>query len=282
MRPRSGTNYLSDLLCLHPDCAAADPILEDYLVHHADILALYVDTVRQRWRPEWGVGDADASRLLRSLGDGLVGFLAARTNGRRVVAKTPSVRNLDLFFTLFPTAQLLILVRDGRDEVESMVRSFGVNREWATRRWAEAARTILDFDRANKDSGRNYLIVKYEDLWQNLGEEAPRIFSFLDLASDAYDFAAAAELPIRGSSEHTGQVGQGLDWTPTVKPADFKPVKRWRNWSPSRHARFNWIAGVPLVGLGYALEQVNLHPHCSAGWNRVLDARWLAGGALRV
>ena len=52
MMPRSGTNFLSDLLCLHPDCAVPDPVLEDYLLHHEDILERYVDSVRWGWRPE--------------------------------------------------------------------------------------------------------------------------------------------------------------------------------------------------------------------------------------
>jgi hypothetical protein len=85
MMPRTGTNYLSDLLCLHPDCAAPTAILEDYLVHHADMLTHYVNSVRRGWRPEWGVDETAAAGLFSALGDGLTGFLAARTGGGRVV-----------------------------------------------------------------------------------------------------------------------------------------------------------------------------------------------------
>jgi len=49
------------------------------------------------------------------------------------------VQNLERFFELLPEASLPILVRDGRDLVESTTRSFGASHEAAIRIWCRAA-----------------------------------------------------------------------------------------------------------------------------------------------
>lgn len=280
--PRSGTNFLSNLLCLHPDCAAPAPILEDYTLHHADLLVRYGESVRQRWRPDWGVTEDLDGLLCQSLGNGVMEFLSLRIGGRRLVTKTPSVRNLTTFFRLFPDQCLLILVRDGRDVVESLVKSFGVNPEWAMRRWADAARAIVDFDGTSNHAGHRYLIVRYEDLWHNLRSELHRIFAFLELRADAYDFEAAANLPVRGSSVLHSQANQTVHWNPVEKPADFDPIGRWRNWHPRQQERFDWIAGAYLAPLGYDHQPGGTHPLWSVVWNRLSDIRWLAGSIVRA
>ena len=62
-------------------------------------------------------------------------------NGRptRLVTKTPTVKNLGLFFQLFPTSKLLVLVRDGRSVVESAVRTFDRPYGHAAREWASSS-----------------------------------------------------------------------------------------------------------------------------------------------
>ena len=42
---RSGTNFLFDLLCLHPDCGAPSIKWEDFLVDKSDLLVRYVSSV---------------------------------------------------------------------------------------------------------------------------------------------------------------------------------------------------------------------------------------------
>ncbi len=74
--PRCGTNILSDLLCLHPDCGPPAPIWEDFLVAHIDVLERYIDTVTGRWDPGWGVAADARQRLASALGSGVVSFLS--------------------------------------------------------------------------------------------------------------------------------------------------------------------------------------------------------------
>ena len=274
--PRSGTNFLSDLLCAHPDCGPPEPIREDFVLRRANCLADYVESVSTDWNPRWGVGDHERDQLYASLGDGLCRFLGGHTTAQRVVTKTPRVDNLALFFRLFPNAHLLILVRDGRAVLESGIKSFGWNRESAMHRWADAARAIVAFDEAHRDTPHRYLIVRYEELWQNQEPTLRRILDFLDLDPAHYDFDAAARLPLRGSSIVAQQSGDGMHWKPVEKPADFDPTQRFKHWGRARHERFEWVAGEYLHRLDYH------QPHVARGgpfwstWNLVMDLWWLA------
>ncbi len=274
--PRCGTNYLLDLLRVHPDCRAPEPVWEDFFLYHADRLREYVDAVYDHWTPGWGVDDTLRDRLFEQLGGGMIAFLAERASARRVVTKTPRIDNLHFFFTLFPDAHLLILVRDGRSVVESGVKSFGWYREAAIHSWAAAARTILQFDATNRSSGANYRIVRYEDLWDDLERELRRLLSFLELDPEVYDFDAAAHLPVRGSSKVREHGGAAIHWKPVARTRAFDPMSRWRHWSRARHERFNWVAGRYLTDLGYEPLSFKSNRPLWAAWNRLHDAKWLA------
>lgn len=274
--PRCGTNYLLELLCVHPDCTSSARVREDYLLYHVDLLFRYVKAVHDHWSPEWGVDDALRDRLPAHLGSGLISFLSEQTGTGRVVTKTPRVDNLELFFKLFPNAHLLILVRDGRSVLESGIETFGWNRESAMHRWAEAAQTILRFDRAHKNSAFPYLIVRYEDLWQNLEGELRRILDFLGLDRSVYDDQGAAHLPVKGSSTIRKHTHEAIHWRPVEKTADFDPLSRWRHWSRAQHERFNWVAGRYLNALGYEEQRSHSNRLFWAVWNLLHDAKWLA------
>ena len=82
--PRSGTNFLWDLLLLHPDCARArEPINEDMFLDHSNHLTAFVDNLRAGWDPVWGTfGDDLPDRLYAGIGEGLVSFLWADRSRR--------------------------------------------------------------------------------------------------------------------------------------------------------------------------------------------------------
>jgi hypothetical protein len=273
---RSGTNYLFHLLCLHPDCDYGGPLWENYLTLHLDQLATFADSVYRQWLPAWNVDQTigPTDTLLADLGSGLVRYLrrqqafgkaAQSTAGmtddrsvqaRRLVTKTPSVKNLSLFHRVFPDARLLLLVRDGRAVVESNAKSFGLPYERAIRNWSTAARALLRwFDETDRASATgqpkpSYLLIRYEDLFRRNEEELRAIFAYLGLDPARYDFAAAAHLPVYGSSE-LRQTGKPIDWDARQRRSDFDPTRRWHHWSRWRRARFAWLAGVETQRLGY-------------------------------
>lgn len=242
---------------------------------HADHLDQYVDRVSQQWNPSWGDIDRLRDQLMANLGVGLTSFLDERSGAGRTVTKTPSVKNLECFLKLFPEAYLVVLVRDGRAVIESGIQSFGWNREWATHKWVEAADRIVRFDQKHRQADARYLIVRYEDLYDNLEGELRGILEFVGLDPDVYDFRAASQLPVRGSSK-IREEGAELHWKPVAKPENFDPVSRYGHWTRAQHERFNWIAGQHLERLGYTPQRISSGRTWWAVWNLVLGIRWQA------
>jgi hypothetical protein len=276
---RSGTNFLSDLLTLHPDCSKAAPLHEDFFHFDADLLEEYARRTASRWPERWIPSNAGAENVMASLGRGLLDFMyrtAEDTSGRRLVAKTPSVKNLPLLPRLFPGVPAVVLIRDGRSVVESGVRSFGFTYEEQTRKWGWAARVIRETVGVPSDRGRDdsrpFLLVRYEDLVMDPEPQLRRIFAFTGLDAERYDFGAVERLPVRGSSTFRPESGN-LNWEPVAQSEDFNPLERWRSWTPARHARFNWLAGRELEAFGY--EPVEPRTGAlNALRNRLADAKW--------
>lgn len=279
---RSGTNYLNNLLLLHPDVQPPGMIWEDFHLAHADMLANYAEATAQHWPAKWsetlctGLG---RGALLRHLGTGIVAFMEQQnaiwiqqnpqqrgaTRPVTLVSATPSVANLHLFFDLFPKAAPIIVVRDGPTLVESGVRSFGWDYEEAMRMWVRGAQRILEFMSNPQNSGRVFL-VRYEDLFTRNGEVMSEILDFLGLDKAVYDFEGAKNLAVMGSSEVVKRGGQ-VHWKAMEKGADFNPLKRASGWSPELRSRFVWLAAREIGALGYTLDDAPARPI----WNAIID-----------
>ena len=278
--PRSGTNFLHRLLCQHPDCGAINttPVREDYLLHHAASLKRYLERLKWQWG-HWGADDAFVAPLYEHAGRGLTGFLRTLSDAPRIVTKTPSVSNIESFPDIFPHAYLLIIVRDGRSVVASGMSGFGWNFETASRAWARAARAILAFRDANPAAfASRCRLVQYERLNTDTKEELAAILRFVGLDPAVYDFDAALDTPVYGSSYQKTE-GKGVSWQPKAKAPGFASNERWATWSRARHERFNWIAGRELIALGY--EAVHDCPPPHRLGHRLHDASYLARRAPR-
>ena len=296
---RSGTNFLQDLLCLHPDCESGQIIHEDFLAAHTDLLVEYANSVYGNYPSHWKIEEIlgpPEDSLCQHLGNSLISFLnlqLAKKNGisriafdaykvdivqnltpKRLVTKTPSVKNLQHFFTIFPQAHLLIIIRDGRAVIESGVKSFDWNYEAATHSWANAARTIFRFTQDNHFPNQQYLVVRYEDIHKNTKDEMMKILSFLGLDMEKYDFEAAQKLPIKGSSDIRDQGRENVHWLPLNKTQKFNPMKRWENWGRARHERFNWLAGQYLLQFGYSKQTFTENQNLWNLWNIIQDVKW--------
>jgi protein-tyrosine sulfotransferase len=279
--PRSGTNFLCDLLLLHPDCSRArEPVREDLFLDHSDHLVAFAEAVRAAWDPRWGIfGSNLPHQLCAGIGEGLVSFLWADRN-RRLVTKSPSVRHLARFFAFYPWARLLILVRDGRSVVQSGMATFGWDFDRACRMWSDAADTIRRFQRAESARADRWRIVRYEDLLDDTERQLRDIFEFLALDPAVFDFKAARNLPVRGSSEF-GREGRAVHWELVAKDESFAPKERWRSWSTEQLERFDWLAGAQLRHLGYA-TQASKRSITHSIKHVLLDCRWRAARSARL
>ncbi|MCC5865218.1 MAG: sulfotransferase [Wenzhouxiangella sp.] len=255
IRPRCGSNFLFDLLRLHPCLSTHPSLAEDFLLAEADQLAGYVDKTRAHWDERWGFSPSAGEDLLRHLGTGALAFLQSGLgdDNRRLLSKTPEVSQLPLFFKLFPQARLLLLVRDGRAVVESSLRSFDTSFDWQVSAWNSAARTILDFCRQTPPT--RFRLVHYENLVQHTHAELTGILEFLRLDPKRFPFEQAEALPVRGSSE-LARDGADLHWRPVSMKPDFDPLARFAHWSDDQHRAFNAIAGESLEALGYRARKL--------------------------
>jgi hypothetical protein len=276
LTPRTGTNYLWDLLCAHPGCAPGrEPVREDFFLEHADLLAHFAATVRGRWDPSWGeVTEQTMAELSASIGNGLLDFLST-DDKRRLVTKNPSVIGVDRVFTFFPTAQVIILVRDGRAVVESCGRTFGWDFDLAARRWAAAADIALRFLSGRAADDPAVRLVRYEDLFADPRGQLTRLLSFLDLDVADYEMSAAERLPVRGSSVFHGSRAQ-VHWDPVERTPDFDPLRRWAHWTAAEHTRFAWLAGRQQTALGYGLDDAVPATPSARARQRLASVRWRA------
>lgn len=264
IRPRCGTNFLCDLINLHRDIARPNPIDEDYFLAHAEKLELFSQALSGHWANLSRPVPKDSERqVLTAIGVGLLGWLTALTDGKRVLTKSPVPGRLDLFSDLFPMAKLLIIVRDGRAVVESHMRSWPEDGRFGDdlfaglcRAWVDGAQTIQTFRSTHPVAQSPYMLVRYEDLVANVGDMMGRILEFVALDADSYDFNRAAALPVRGSSSFGRDVDEPLVWDPIEKNDTFDPLNRWAHWTDDRHALFNSIAGDAMAGFGYATKNV--------------------------
>ena len=269
IRPRSGTNFLWDLLRLHPQLAAPRaPVNEDFLVKHSNHLTRYARDVRKHWK-KWDRSEDIPGEILAALGRGLLDFMEEQPQ-KRLVTKTPTVVNLANFHSLFPQAQLILLVRDGRAVVESGMRSFGWDFDTAAHRWKTAADEIKRFQDSHI---RPYHLVRYEDLLHDLEGTLRETLGFLDLDIAAYDFEDAATLPVRGSSTFHRRSGHKVSWAPVSKTDKFDPAARWKQWDEGMLRRFDYIAGDRLGYFGYEPTSYPLAATTLLE-QKALDARW--------
>jgi Sulfotransferase family len=273
---RSGTNFLSAVLSCHRDCAPPQPVWENFLLEHADLLGAYAKRTAAYWLASWGDIEPLRAALARSVAHGALEFLQSLAGDKRVVAKTPSVQNLHLAPELFTGAQLLLLVRDGRSVTESYVRGFGWSHERAMRTWARGADTILAFtgQPPSETAGVEHRLVRYEDLVEDFDGEVTTLLEFLRLDRDRFDYSAASGLPVLGSSFASEEHDGSLDWRVVEKTGDFDPVRRFAHWDRRLHERFEWLAGDQLERLGYQRVVSGDASRTSAYRNRALDAAW--------
>jgi hypothetical protein len=250
---RSGTNFLAGLLQLHHDCAAPQPpVLEDHLLRDLPSLREYAARAAARWPRRWGDRATAQARLEQHLGEALAAFLHDGVDAPRVVSKTPSPEHLALYPSVLPNAYVLVLLRDGRSVVDSLVRGFRFSFRKAVDEWATGARAIVDFEHHVLPANPKLRVrfVRYEAVVADPETQLRELFEFCDLDPARVDFDAVRNAPVIGSSYARTPSGR-MTWQPLEREDDFAPQARFTSWNATKRARFDWLAGDLQRALGY-------------------------------
>jgi len=231
--PRSGTSMMQWALRAHPNLWGGQE--SDYLIPLVDRLRDVWEYGRRRERLHWLSGqNVSWDEFLGHVGIGINALYMSRSHGRRWVEQTPQYTlHLDDMVRLFPGAQFLFMVRDGREVVHSL-RNFvnPVEHEEGCRIWRNFINAGLRF--AEGEHGHQLHLVSYRNAVSDTEPEMERVFAFL---GEPYDKASAdfitSKRPINSSF------------------TEAAAGPRWGVWSGEERAVFERTAGSLLVTLGF-------------------------------
>ena len=252
--PRSGTNFVRDLLALHPDIHA-DPesVYEFPLLHAAEGARAFMTEFFSYFpRNSETLSEWDGLALLAGA---WLGHWQSMAGDRHILLKCPHVQNLGLAPYVFPDAKIFLCVRDGRDVIDSTMRTFprfSLKRKTFSQlasEWRLGTEAICTFAEDGPNTNPNIMLVRYEDV---VAEPEKSVSSFLahaGLDPETYPIDRVTMMPVRGSSRSTAANDER--WQPEAKTADFNPVQRWANWSNAKKTRFARLAGPTLKVAGY-------------------------------
>lgn len=251
--PRSGTNFLADAIALHPHTTQNPGGLWEFpLLYTAPGAEALQHEFQFMFMPNRD--KMIRHEMLAYLAAGWMVRLQAESGERTMLIKSPHAQCLALFPAIFPRDHLFVLIRDGRDVLQSSLATFGARAMGKSfsamaHEWAEATRLALSLEGAHGTAREQAMVLRYEDLVRDgrMTMEKVLLHAGLDLA--LFDWARFDALPLRGSS--TNKAAPHEKWQQQPRHKDFNPLGRWRNWSDRRKQRFKAIAGDALIAAGY-------------------------------
>jgi len=285
---RSGTTLLRVMLDRHSQLAVPDesyfvPQLADRHRGRVDPDAFLDDLSRITTLRDWGLRVDDVRPRLRpgmrpGEAIGAVYEAYAALHGKpRWGDKTPMyMRHLSLLERLFPDAQFVHLVRDGRDAALSFLE---MPEGTFTRTWAHPTspaqfaclwrKEVGDARSLGRRVGpQRYLEVRYEELVADADAAVSAICGFADIPFEASMLAYAGAVDVSDKPHQ-----QRLLRPPTTG------VRSWReDMSADDVAAFEAIAGDLLAGLGYEVTTSGSSARATAR-RAAYDARLAAWNA---
>ena len=292
---RSGTTLLRLMLTCHPAIAIppeslfalelypawGDVRLDQAAQTHSLCDELYQDAMFREWQVERGaLEQAVIDRLPLSYADFVdVVYMTyaqqVQPSATRWGDKNPRyTMHLAWIWRLFPDAQVIHIIRDGRAVFNSFREA---NRKAGRTIWPQtvsaAARSwTLRLTKARQHQANpNYVEVFYEKLVESPETELRRLCDFLGLEFNPgmLDFAEVNRREELVPSHR-------LAWhSATLEPVQNSRVAAWQQaLAPKDIARFELMAGHRLLGFGYALQQSRL------GRFRVVNSLSLYGATI--
>ncbi|WP_053977521.1 sulfotransferase [Mangrovimonas xylaniphaga] len=273
-RVRSGTNFVGSTLLQHPKVVTlprGKSFGEFNLFNDNAIVTEVFDRVIERsfgmrLSKEW------LPTFLENYGKNWLSLLQAKYEIPKdavLFFKSPRIDQIDLWLQAFPEAQILVVCRDGRDNVVSSVKASNDKRSWYTffiilkkfinyysgrsfvnhaREWAETADYVID---VKQSLGSRVKVLPYESLL-NSRQGISDLLDHFKLDINENILKACMEAPVIGSSQgvHTSNVKK-TNWQPDYNKSKYMFTKKWRHWGVLKKIVFKTIAGKQLVALNY-------------------------------
>jgi hypothetical protein len=203
--PRSGVRLLAAILDSHPALASGPdlPILVTLLQQWRE----FRRSLRDNHERHFKLSSEHVQGAFREAFAGMVGPRLAAVGKRRFVVNSfASTVCLDAWSTVFPGCRMILVVRNPRDVVASLLgcrwldpRSGGplrctVDALAAARLWADSTTIALQTGSAAARAGR-LMLLRYEDLCRAPTEALNRVAGFIgEVAFDPVVSASSAEL----------------------------------------------------------------------------------------
>jgi hypothetical protein len=290
---RSGTTLLRVILDRSPGIAIPDesffvPLLARRHGKTIDVEHFLDDVGRIPTIREWGLSVEDVTPHVRSgmpTGQAIAAIYEAyaeRAGKPRWGDKTPMyMRHLGLLDDLFPDAQYIHLIRDGRDAALSFLQmpDGTFTRTWAHPRtpaqfaclWRREVRDARALGR--RVGSARYLEVRYEELVAEPESTVRAICGFAEISFDPGMLEYAGEVDVAAKPHQ-----QRLLTPPTTG------VRSWRaDMSAADAAGFESVAGGLLDELGYEVRSPVTHglgPALRRGWYDGRLGAWNATASL--
>jgi Sulfotransferase family len=254
---RSGTTLLRLILDAHPNISCGPETL--FLVEFAERL-----TGARHWQhlEHFGFPKQYWQQRVAALFDTVQGDYARRRGKARWADKTPLYALAIPFLAeVFPDAQIVHVIRDGRDVALSVLDRTvrDLTAADVARRWQKK------ITKAREDAPQldHYMEIRYEDLILDTEPVLRRVAEFCELPWDdamlEYHERSgerlkemARALPGDGRAKELSVERRMATHAMTTKPPSADRVARWRTQMPAaQRAEFEAIAGELLAELGY-------------------------------
>ncbi|SHI37470.1 Sulfotransferase domain-containing protein [Mesonia phycicola] len=276
LRVRSGTNFVGTTLKQHPDIQTIPPTSssgEFNLFREESIKNKVFNSIANRSFGS-GVEEEDFPAFMELYGELWIKFLTNKFNldeNKTLFLKSPRVKETHLWQLAFPNAKIVLLCRDGRDNVISSIKASNDKRNWHklshklkkrinyysgrnflnfTKDWAEKAKMFN-----NVKETINLRKFKYEELNDSF-DGVKNLLNFYEIDDSDYNVRKCLKAPVVGSSYgvDNNKVAKP-NWKPDFDKSKFTFTRKWGNWKFRQKIIFKNIAGDELIKLGY--EQDN-------------------------
>lgn len=250
---RSGTSYVGHLLGLHPTLRTYPRDLRElpFMAVSRDILDIQKKFIALH---KANAGKMQNGDFLRLFGASFLAYLhSGIPENCRILTKAPMLNCLELFQATFPGESLLLLLRDGRDVVESSIQTWP-RRDFVleTIFWRNAA-VLAKWYLDTFDTYEWFHSARYEDILRDPEEFVTETCTAFGLQRSVFPQHEIDALPVIGSS-HLKR-GTNATWDPVRKPKGFETTRRWREWPNWKKRVFKKHAGRALIDLGYESDE---------------------------